>query len=228
MATALRNLGLLENIKGNYSEARSFLEQSLDIWRELGSAGKMGKAWTLIFLGDAALNHDEPEWARSLYEESSAILREHGDMNFLAYSVRRLGQLAWREGDYEQATILCKESLILNQKVNDPRGTIATLSGFAAIAVVQERFPRAAKLMAAVETQISSTDIRHYEGDGSQQQFLAVDAIGIRLLYVDKLEYERNLAFLRTQLDEKNFNKFWAKGKAMSLDEAIAFALDEK
>jgi predicted ATPase/DNA-binding SARP family transcriptional activator len=193
IATALRNLGLLENIKGNYSEARLFLEQSLNIWREMGSAGKMGAAWTLIFLGDVALNHDEPEWARSLYEESSAVLRERGDMNFLAYSVRRLGQLAWREGDYEKANILCKESLNLNQKVGDPRGMIATLAGFAAIAVAQGKYQRAAKLMAAVETQISSTDIRHHEGVVGQQQFLAMDAIGLRLLYVDRMEYERNL-----------------------------------
>jgi hypothetical protein len=41
------------------------------------------------------------------------------------------------------------------------------------------------------------------------------------------MEYERNLAHLRTELDEKILNKFWAKGKAMSLDDVIAFALEE-
>ena len=35
IATALRNLGLLENIQGNYLEACSFLEQSLEIWRDM-------------------------------------------------------------------------------------------------------------------------------------------------------------------------------------------------
>ena len=62
-------------------------------------------------------------------------------------------------------------------------------------------------LMAAVETQLT--------------------LIGIRLLYIDKLEYERNLGQLRTRLDEKTFAKFWAKGKAVSLDKAVAFALEE-
>jgi hypothetical protein len=44
---------------------------------------------------------------------------------------------------------------------------------------------------------------------------------------MDKVEYERNLTLLRTQLDEKVFNKFWAKGHAISFEEAIAFALEE-
>ena len=207
IATALRNLGLLENIKGNYLEARTLLEQSLVIWREMGREGKTGSAWTLIFLGDGALKHDEAEWARSLYEQAITILRELGDMNWLGYAVRRLGQLLWHEGDYEAAIVLCRESLNLNQEVGDPRGLMACLVGFAAIAVAQARLERAAKLMAAVETQLPS--------------------IGIRLLYMDKMEYDRTLALLSAKLGEKTLATFWAKGKGMSLEQAIAFALVE-
>ncbi len=206
-ATALRNLGLLENIKGNFLEARTLLEQSLAIWREMGPAGKTGSAWTLIFLGDVAFLHYEAEWARSIYEEAVGVLREPGDINFLAYAIRRLGQLLWHQGNYEAAFTLCKESMNLNQQVGDPRGTIACLAGLAAIAAAQGRFERAAKLMAAVDTQLAT--------------------IGIRLLFIDQIEYERNLANLRAKLDEKNFNKFWARGNGMSLDQAIAFALEK-
>jgi hypothetical protein len=34
----------------------------------MGSEGKTGSAWTLIFLGDVALLHYDAEWARSLFE----------------------------------------------------------------------------------------------------------------------------------------------------------------
>jgi len=207
IATALRNLGLLENIQGNYLDARSFLEQSLEIWRDMGPEGKMGYANTLTFLGDVALNQGEAEWARSLFEETTAILRAPGDINFLAYSIRRLGQLAWLEGDYMKALTLCKESLILNQEVGDPRGILACVAGFAAIAMAQWKFERATKLMAAVETQLTS--------------------IGIRLLFVDKMEYERNLARLSANLDEKARAKFWERGKQLTMEQAIAFALEE-
>jgi non-specific serine/threonine protein kinase len=207
-ATALRNLGLMENVKGNYLESRTLLEQSLAIWREMGLDGQIGRAWTLIFLGDVALNRDQSDLARSLYEEVVTILRETGDVNFLAYSVRRLGQLMWREGEYDKAIALCTESLNLNRQIDSPRGVIACLAAFAAIAMAQGKYQWAAQLMAAVETQMVSR--------------------GITLLYMDQQEYQRNLAHLRAKLNEKLFNKFWAKGKGMSLDEAVALALDER
>ncbi len=205
-ATALRNLGVLENIKGNYLEARTLLEQSLVIWSEMGLAGKIGRAWTLISLGEVALNRSEAELARSLYEEVVMILREPGDINLLAYSVRRLAQLLWHEGDYEKAIALCKESLNLNQQVGDPRGVIACLAGFGAIAVAQDKYPHAAQLMAAVETHLAS--------------------VGIRLVYMDRMEYERNLARLRAKLEERALAKFWAKGRALTLEQAIEYALE--
>jgi predicted ATPase/DNA-binding SARP family transcriptional activator len=184
-ATALRYLGLLASMQGNYVEARSLLEQSLEISRTMGPEGKLVLSWTLTFLGDVALNQNESKEARSFYEESVAILREIGDKNFLAYSLRRLGLLAWREKDFRKAIALCQESLSLNRELGDPRGVLACLAGFADIAVVQGKFARAAQIMAAVESQLA--------------------AMGMRLLPVDKMEYERNLAHLRTKLDEKDF-----------------------
>ncbi len=204
-ATALHYLGVLENIEGHYLEARAYLEQSLLIWREMGLNGQLGRAWTLNFLGDVALNRGEAELARSLYEEAVTILRETGEFNFLAYAVRRLAQHQWREDNHEKAIALCKESLNLNQQVDSPRGVIACLAGFAAIAVAMDRYEDAAQLMAAVETQVAS--------------------LGVRLVYMDRLEYERNLALLRTKLDEKTLSKLWAQGKAMTMEQAVASAL---
>ncbi len=206
IATALRNLGLTENILGNYQQAQTLLEESLAIWREMGPEGRNGSGWTLIFLGDGALNQARPELARSYYKGAQEFLREIRDVNFLAYLIRRLGQLAWVEGDHERALALCVESLNMNQEVGDLRGMVACLAGFAAIAVLQGRFERAARLMSAVETQLSS--------------------FGVRLLYLDKIEYDRNLLLLQDQLDRKTLARLWAKGQGMSLDDAIALALE--
>ena len=205
VATALRNLGLLENINGNYAESRAFLEQSLEILRGMGQAGQTESTWTLIFLGDVALNHSDPKWARSLYEETVAVLRELGDLNFLAYSIRRLAQLYWHEGRYDEAIAQLRESLHMNRDIVDPRGIIACLAGFAAVAVAQGQYQRAAQLIGAVETQLAS--------------------LGIRLLYMDKMEYDRNLAVLQGKLDKTALRKFWEKGNAMSLEQAVQFAV---
>ncbi len=84
---------------------------------------------------------------------------------------------------------------------------VACLAGFAAIAVAQDRFERAARLMSAAEKQLSS--------------------IGIQLLYLDKIEYDHNLPLLSEKLDEKTLTRFRAKGNGMTLEQAIAFALEE-
>ena len=70
------------------------------------------------------------------------------------------------------------------------------------------KLERGARLMGAIEAQLS--------------------AMSIRLLHIDGAEYERNLSLLRATLDEKTLGKFWEKGKAMSFEQAIAFALEEK
>jgi len=98
------------------------------------------------------------------------------------------------------------ESLSQNQDTADPLGVTACLAGFAAVAAAQGQFQRAAQLMGAVETQLAS--------------------LGIRLLYMDKMEYDRNLAVLQTNLDERTLKKFWGKGNSMSLEETIRFALE--
>lgn len=206
-ATALSYLGLHSTIQGKYAEARFFLEQSLEIWRKMDSSSKSGMSWTLNFLGDVAYNQNQMQEARLIYEENAALLKQLGDKNFLAYSLRRLGLIAWREKDYEQANILCKESLMLNQELGDVRGVLASVVAFATIAFTQGQLERSATLMAAVEEQLKS--------------------IGLRLLPIDRMEYERNLASLHVDLNEKTLNRAWSKGRAMLLEDAVSFAMAE-
>ncbi|MFN2118815.1 MAG: tetratricopeptide repeat protein, partial [Anaerolineales bacterium] len=205
-AMALRNLGLLENIRGHWASARDLLEQSLEIWAEIESGGGPGRADTLSFLGDALLNLGDRDRARRIHEESVDVLRGAGDYNFLGYSVRRLAHLAWLEGDYEEAFALCKESLRLNQQIGDPRAVLACLAGFAAIATAQGKYAEGATLAGAVERECSAN--------------------GIRLLLMDRNELQRNLDFLRGQMDERAFEKARSRGQALALADALALALE--
>ena len=111
----------------------------------------------------------------------------------MSYLVRRLGQLAWRNGEIEKAIELCKENLNFNQKVGDLRGVIACLAGFVAIAIAQGKLKHAAQLISIVEAQLPST--------------------GLQLLNVDKIEYDHNLLLLHNKLEEEALNKFRAKGR---------------
>jgi tetratricopeptide (TPR) repeat protein len=166
----------------------------------------MEHIWSLSFLGDIDFNQNDLNSAQLHYEQSASALRRIQDRNYLAYVVRRLGQLSWHCGEFDKAALFCHESLTLNQELGDERGVIASLSAFAGIATAERRLAYTAQLLGAVETLLRSKNIR--------------------LVYMDRMEYERNLFILQKELDEETLKKFWEKGTRMSLDQATAFALE--
>jgi hypothetical protein len=54
----------------------------------------------------------------------------------------------------------------------------------------------------------------------------AFDPIGFIPNPVNRMEYKRNLAIARAQLGEAAFAAAWAAGRAMSIEQAIAAALN--
>ena len=45
---------------------------------------------------------------------------------------------------------------------------------------------------------------------------------------IDRIEYERSVDALRTQFDAPAFEAAWAAGLALTIDQAIEFALKEE
>jgi len=206
IATSLCNLGLIENIQGNYARARSLLQQGLDLLRESGLESRREYLYAQMFLGDVALNQDDMHEARIWYEQCSRTLREIHDGNWLAYIVRRLGQLACHRGEFDEAIELCKESLGLNQALGHERGIIMCLSAFAGIALARGKPMIAAHLFGAVSALLTVRTIR--------------------LLPTDQMEYDRNVLSLRSHLDPAALENAWVKGAKMTLEQAVEYALE--
>lgn len=207
-AGSLRNLGLTESIAGRYEQARSMFEESLTLFEEIESPENKEYIWSLTFLGDAAFQMNDLESARRSYEQCVGDLRGIRDRNFLAYVVRRLGQLAWHQGDIDRAVQLCEESMIINRELGDERGMIATLAAFGGIATARGKFNAAAQLLGAVQA--------------------LLEAKNIRLVHMDRLEYDRNVSTVREQMPAAVHEKAWGKGRGMTLEAAAAFALEGK
>ena len=53
------------------------------------------------------------------------------------------------------------------------------------------------------------------------------EATGLGLQAADQFEIDRYVASARAQLDEATFEAAWAEGRAMTLEEAVAYALGE-
>ena len=82
------------------------------------------------------------------------------------------------------------------------------LAGFAAIARAEGEPERSIKLYGAAKA--------------------FQDATKIGMWYSERVEYERNMSALNAQLDDGAREKAWAEGSAMSMGQAIDYALADR
>jgi hypothetical protein len=101
--------------------------------------------------------------------------------------------------------MLFVESLMLASKCSDKLAITTRLEHLAGVAAAQEQIARAVQLW-GIATALRET-------------------IGAPLWPVDRPDYQHCVAVARTQIDISSFVTMWAAGKAMPLDQAIAYAL---
>jgi non-specific serine/threonine protein kinase len=186
--------------QGNLAIARAYAEQSLSIRRQLGNV--YDTAQSLVLLGLVPLLQGSYSEAQALFEEGIALLRTRGITNFLAYSLRQLARAMLLQGNVEQAMVNSRESLALNLQLQSQLGIMACLAGFVGILLAHGQLASAAQLSGAVDTLLHSS--------------------GLQLLPIERNVYNKNLASLRTQLDEATFAAARKTGSAMTLEQAIA------
>jgi predicted ATPase/class 3 adenylate cyclase len=205
IAYALTNVGIMAQEQGDHITARSLHEESLAMQRELGD--KRGIAMSLVNLGIVAHLQEDYTTARSLAEESLVLLRELGDKWGIAAALNNIGNVAQEEGDYASARALYEESLLLFRELGNKLRIAMSLAGLGRVAVNMGRPELGARVLGAVEARL---------GD--------IDAV---LDSEDRLPYERAVESARSLLEEEPFERAWQQGRAMSMEQAIKYALEE-
>ena len=203
ITTLVGDLGLSAYLQEDYATARSFVEESLALAQEAATRDAIAEC--LNRLGDLARCEGNDTQAEALYTESWNLFQQIGLKPHLAGTLHNLGYIALHRGDYGQAAARFTESLNLLQDIGDRKGMAECLMGLAGLASVQNDPQRAARLFGAAEA------LR--------------EALGATLWPANRLEYERNLASLRAQLDEDALAHAWAEGRQMALTEAISLAI---
>ena len=164
-------------------------------------------ATALSNLGAVAHYQGDSVAARALHEESLALSRELGDTRGIAMSLVNLAEVVRDQGDYGAARTLRAESLALYRELGDWQGLAYGLQGLAGASATAAQAARMARLGGAAE--------------------VLREAIGAPLSPAERADYERQLAADRAHLDEAAWAAAWAEGRAMPLEQAIAFALDQ-
>jgi predicted ATPase len=244
---AVEHLGWLAREQGDSATAWARLSESLAIFRELGNASSIAEA--LNMLAEVAILDEDPARAEALLTESRAIeQRENADPHQIGTTLLSLGHAARLRGAYDRAAQLHHESLdcfqafgdqhfglpwayhglgetasgqgrldeagrwlaqglALSQTLGDQESIAWCLAGLGSVAALDEEPERAARLWGAAER------LRQ--------------AIGCRPPPAARATYERALAVARAQLGEAAFTMAWEGGRALTVEQAIAEALDD-
>ncbi len=203
-ALGLRELGLVALYSGDYACAEQFFEDSLALfWKAHDQAGI---ASLFLDQGLAAYSQDNDRRASMLLETSLALLRELGDAVAIARALHGLGMIARRQGDLNQSRELFKEALQVAWEKGARLEIARCLEGLASLACDGKQPDRAARLFGAAETlrQAIGTYLPRDIHDGC----------------------DRDLTTARAQLDGKMFAAEWAAGRALTLEQAVAYALE--
>jgi hypothetical protein len=143
----------------------------------------------------------------ALMHQQVGWFREHAVLSGLITVIPVLGALVNAQGDSAQATVILRDGLILQQQFAEQDVLIESLEAFAGVAVGQGRAVRAACLLAAAEALRT--------------------LIGVQRPPAARPAYTRDVAATRAQLDEATFDAAWAEGQALTLEQAISYALGE-
>ena len=205
VAFSLYNLGVMAHSQGDFEAARKFDEESLTLWRELNNMH--GIASSLEDLGLITLAQGDYTTAQAIFEENLVVWEQLGGKGGTAFTLEELGLVAFAQGNYTTAQSHFEVSLTLHRDLNNKWGIVHVLADWASLALSQKQLQRSANLAGAV--------------------MALLENMGARLDEPEWTMYNNTIAALRSELDEATFAAAWAEGKAMSTEQAIAFALQE-
>ena len=205
IAHLLNNLGILKRFNGDYAGARRFYEESLLIRRELGD--KKWIAQSLNNIGNVLLDQGNLPEARAHLEEALVMLRQVGDPWEIANGLNNLGNVARSQGDYKAARALYAESLEIYQQYSDKRALAYLFEDMSCLAALEGQAERSLRLLG------SAASLR--------------ESIGSPLSKDEREKIERIVWPAQQQIGKADQEDLTAEGKALTLDQAIHYALTE-
>jgi tetratricopeptide (TPR) repeat protein len=191
---------------GDSERATELTEESMDLFREQGDKNSL--AWCLINLGMMVYSQGDLGRAAQLTEEAVALFRELGARADVSIGLYNLGWIALLQNDLSRAADIYKESLTLSWDAGMNPLVQMTLEGLACLAGAKGEAERAVRLWGAAQS------IHETKGIPRDTDFLA--------------EADARITAVRTGMGEEIWEEAWRKGRAMTLDQAVSYAMEEE
>jgi predicted ATPase/DNA-binding XRE family transcriptional regulator len=136
-AKVLYGAGCLADAEGDDTVARTLLEESVDLWRALGSEGMTDLAHTLSVLGQVMRRLGDPATACVLINEALTLFREQGERWGLAWALSYMGMAIRDQEDFALAFSFIEESIALWRELGNQLGLGSAIRGRGNIAMRQ-------------------------------------------------------------------------------------------
>lgn len=192
--------------QNDYDEARSLKQEGLAICRELNDRAVLGSS--LVHLGHVERYAGEYSAAQLLYQEALEIFQELDDPVWIAFSTANLASAVLGLGNYSHADKLVQESLEQCRELDFEWELALTLGNAAGVAAGLGQPERSIRLAGA------STAHR--------------ERIGVSLPPLFKDRFEQMIISARQTVSESVQTEIWAEGTAMTLEEAVTYALTDQ
>jgi tetratricopeptide (TPR) repeat protein len=244
---ALREAGRIVLTQGDYAQATPLLEESLNLARQFGDKREL--AISLTFHGSVALYQLDLACAQPLFEESLSLAQELGDKNRIAIALDHLGLVAMCQGEHTKAHARFEESLAIQQALGGDVTVEAVLFNLGynelqqgkpnqAFGYLQQSLALSLKKgqkEAIIWSLEGLATLAGLYGDDLERKGKAIRLFGAAAALRNVLGivrppmhcafYEWSMAIIHSQLDDAAFTAAWTEGQAMTLEEAVAYAV---
>lgn len=209
LAYATHQLGSSALACDEVESAETLFEEAQARYLRLGEMNSnVLMAW--VGLGVAAVCRGNFDRAVAMCQEACAIGEEHGELWAHAYAIWTLALVALNSGEVDEATARASECLRVKRTFNDLLGIAMAIEVLAWCAAAQGRPDRAGTLLGAA-ARIGRS--------------VGLPLFGSRHFGAPHKDCE---AAIRRALGDGGFDATFGRGTAYTVDEAIAYALDDE
>ncbi|MGH2465239.1 MAG: ATP-binding protein, partial [Candidatus Limnocylindrales bacterium] len=182
----------------------SLMKEALEIYRELDDEHGAGNAiWAV---GNWQYFHQQREAALASFREAFDLFSATSDETMVAWGHRMLGATLLRLNQVDEAAGHLKAAMSQFKSAGDTSALTLALDDYSALAAARGDNPRSARLHGAARALAQST--------GANLSSM-----------IDDLDVA-NAEMIRTTMSAEDVERYAAEGRAMSLTEAVGYALE--
>ena len=193
-------------INKDFAKAFEAHEKACELLKEHGN--RWSYAVTLYAFGNFAINLNQFELARTKLTLALHTMQELGANRNAGMIKSDLAHLLRYEGKYPEAMLAYSKTIREWQRMGHRAAVAHQLESIAFIAKALEKKEKSTQLLGAAER------LRKI--------------IKINMTAQERDEYDKEVADLKANMNEKEFTSLWAEGGSMTMDQAIELALDSQ